>query len=64
MFDPDNKCQYTIYGKNLEYQKERNNGWCLICQPVDEEFEDKLFLIGKLVVEPIGDTKHIWIILR
>ena len=30
----------------------------MICQPVDKKFEDKPFLIGKMVVELIRDTKH------
>jgi hypothetical protein len=67
-FDPDNQINYTVYNKNLEWERGRKGGWCLVAIPSEEgEFEDEPFAIADMVIELIADTpqeEHIQIIRR
>ena len=66
-FDPDDECTYTVWSKNLEYQKGRNGGWCVIGVPADPNLDDEPFLIGTMVIDLIAETeqeKHVKIIME
>jgi hypothetical protein len=67
-FDPDNQINYTVYNKNLEWERGRKGGWCLVAIPSEEgEFEDEPFAVADMVIELIADTpqeEHIQIIRR
>ena len=55
-YDPDNDCIYTVWDKNLEWQRGRNGGWCLIGCPMNNKLEDEPFTIGPMVIDMIADT--------
>ena len=52
-YDPNNKCVYTVWHKNLEWQRERNGGWCLIGCPADDKLDDEPFSIAEMVISQI-----------
>ena len=55
-YDPDNKCIYTVWHKNLECQRGRNGGWCLIGCPLDDKLEDESFPVGQMLIDLIAGT--------
>ena len=55
-YDPDNDCIYTVWHKNLEWQRGRNGGWCLIGCPMNDDLDDEPFTIGPMVIDMIADT--------
>ena len=55
-YDPDNKCVYTVWQKNLEWQRGRNGGWCLIVCPADDKLYDEPFSIGEMVISLIAKS--------
>jgi hypothetical protein len=55
-YDPDNDCIYTVWHKNLEWQRGRNGGWCLIGCPMNDNLEDEPFTIGPMVIDMIAET--------
>jgi hypothetical protein len=64
-FDPDNNCTYTVWNKNLEYQKGGNGGWCVIGVPADDSLDNESFLIGDMIIQLIGDNdqaEHVHVI--
>ena len=44
------------WDKNLEWQRGRNGGWCLIGCPMNDDLEDEPFTIGPMVIDMIADT--------
>ena len=57
-YDPDNKCNYTIHNKNLQFStKRKERGWYLIGIPSNEELDDKHFEIT-LVDSMIAKTQQ------
>jgi hypothetical protein len=58
-YDPDNKITYTIHPGNLEYQRGRGGGWCVIAVPPDQcGFEEEPWLISLMLIELIRDTQQ------
>lgn len=57
-FDPDNNCSYTIWNKNLEFQRGRGGGWCAIGVPADKSLDDEPFLIGDMLVDLVKETEQ------
>ena len=55
-YDPDNECVYTVWHKNLEWQRGRNGGWCLIVCPADDKLDDKPFSIAEMVISLIAKS--------
>ena len=55
-YDPDNECVYTVWRKNLEWQRGRNGGWCLIGCPADDKLDDKPFSIAEMVISLIAKS--------
>ena len=57
-YDPDNKCNYTIHNKNLQFStKRKERGWYLIGIPSNEELDDEPFEIT-LVNNMIAETQQ------
>ena len=50
LYDPENECVYTVWRKNLEWQRGRNSGWCLIGCPVDDKLDDEPLSIAEMVI--------------
>lgn len=66
-YDPDNKTYYTVYKKNLEWQRGRGGGWHVIGIPTDNQFDDEPFPINAMTIELIAETKqasHVEVIRR
>jgi hypothetical protein len=58
-YDPDNKIIYTIHPGNLEYQRGKGGGWCVIAVPPDHSgFEEEPWLISLMLIELIRDTQQ------
>jgi hypothetical protein len=57
-YDPDEKCNYTISDKNLQFIKKRGDkGWYLIGVPHDSRLEEESFTL-ELAIELILKTKQ------
>ena len=46
------------WDKNLEWQRGRNGGWCLIGCPMNDKLEDETFPIGPMIIDLIAETKQ------
>ncbi|KAL9189824.1 hypothetical protein ACHAXT_009499 [Thalassiosira profunda] len=55
-FDPDNKTNYSVHDKELEWCEGDSGGWCVIAMPSEEGFEEEPFIIGDMIIELISDT--------
>ena len=55
-YDPDNECVYTVWHKNLEWQRGRNGGWCLIVCPADDKLDDDSFSIAEMFISLIAKS--------
>ena len=55
-YDTDNECVYTVWHKNLEWQRERNGGWCLIGCPEDDKLDDEPFSIAEIFISLIAKS--------
>ena len=55
-YDPDNECIYTVWARNLEWQRGRNGGWCVIGCPMDDKLDDEPFQIGQMTLDLIAET--------
>jgi len=57
-FDPDNECIYTVWHKNLEWQRGRNGGWWVIGCSMDDKLDDEPFPIGQMTIDLIAETSQ------
>ena len=55
-YDTDNECVYTVWHKNLEWQRGRNGGQCLISCPADDKLGDETFSIAEMVISLIAKS--------
>ena len=46
----------TVWHKNLEWQRGRNGGWCLIGCPADDKLGDEPFSIAEMVISLISKS--------
>ena len=66
-YDTDNECVYTAWHKNLEWQRGRNGGWCLIGCSADDKLDDDPFPIGEMVISLIakfGQDSNVNVVLN
>ena len=55
-YDHNNECVYTVWHKNLEWQRGRNGGWCLIGCPEDDKLDDEPFSIAEIFISLIAKS--------
>ena len=55
LYDPANKCIYTVWHKHFEWQCRHNVGWCLISCPMDDKLEDEPFPGSQIVIDLIAE---------
>ena len=56
LHEPVNECVYTVWHKNLEWQRGRNGGWCLIGCPADDKLCYEPFSIAEMVISLIAKS--------
>ena len=50
---------FTLCGtKNMECQRGRNSGWCLIGCPADDKLDDEPFSIAEMVISLISKSSQ------
>ena len=55
-YDTDNECVYTVWHKNMEWQRGRNGGWCLIGCTSYEKLDGEPFSIAEMVISLIAKS--------
>ena len=66
-YDPDNECVYTVWHKNMEWQRGHNGDWCLIGCSADDKLDDELFSIAEMVISLIvksGQDSNVDVVLN